>query len=256
MLSRLFRSARPPALAFLALLFSVAAFAADQAAAAPGGAAAWVALHGPVIAAMLVALLPSVITGLTNFPQAGEATAVLKIVFSFLSLLTHKDAPGTFKLPLTPHADPSDAAPAAGPPGNADLRFLGILTLSAAGVVVFFAACSLWRPTLKADEVDCAEEAVAAAAEKAVPGVAAAVMSEGDGWEAELAAREAGVGLEAAVCAATALIKDFAPACDVNGPSNPTVDLKRTAVWRARTYVAKAAKHPAPTVAAAAWMAP
>lgn len=60
--------------------------------------------YGPYIGA---AVVPTIITGLTISPKtAGAAPWVqkiwdgLKMVLDFLSVLTHKDKPGTFQLPL------------------------------------------------------------------------------------------------------------------------------------------------------------
>src|SRR5690349_24545766 len=60
--------------------------------------------YGPWIGA---ALLPAIITGLTLSPKTEGAAGVvqkvwngIKMVMDFLSVLSHKDKPGTFQLPL------------------------------------------------------------------------------------------------------------------------------------------------------------
>ncbi len=56
---------------------------------------------------MTVAMIPTVIAGLTISPKTKPATTwvtkswdVVKMIMGFLSVLTHKDQPGTFQLPL------------------------------------------------------------------------------------------------------------------------------------------------------------
>jgi hypothetical protein len=73
---------------------------------------AWALAHGPAIAAFLVVVLPSVITGLSSYPRAGDGViGVFKVLLSVASWVTHHDSPGTFKvplsLPLPPGAKPS-----------------------------------------------------------------------------------------------------------------------------------------------------
>jgi len=54
-----------------------------------------------VIPWVLGVLLPSIIVGLTNAPQQKNIWGVLKIVLERISILTHRDSPGTLKLPGT-----------------------------------------------------------------------------------------------------------------------------------------------------------
>lgn len=56
---------------------------------------------GNVILTILFAALPSVIVGLTPNPKAAGVVKALSFALQLLSILTHKDAPGTFKLPMT-----------------------------------------------------------------------------------------------------------------------------------------------------------
>ncbi len=66
--------------------------------------AAFWASYGPWIGA---AIIPTIITGLTMSPKTAKAGPWvqkvwdgIKMVMDFLSVLTHKDKPGTFQLPL------------------------------------------------------------------------------------------------------------------------------------------------------------
>lgn len=68
---------------------------------------AWVVAHGPAICAFLVVVLPTVITGLSKYPRAGDGLlGLLKLILSLASFVTHQDSPGTFKLPLIPPSRP------------------------------------------------------------------------------------------------------------------------------------------------------
>src|SRR3954471_18220926 len=63
---------------------------------------AWALAHGPAIAAFLVVVLPSVITGLSSYPRAGDGViGLFKVMLSVASWVTHHDSPGTFKVPLS-----------------------------------------------------------------------------------------------------------------------------------------------------------
>lgn len=55
--------------------------------------------HWPTVLALVVALAPSVVTGLTNY-RTGGALGVASAVLDRLSVLTHRDAPGTLKPPV------------------------------------------------------------------------------------------------------------------------------------------------------------
>lgn len=63
---------------------------------------AWALAHGPAVAAFLVVVLPSVITGLSSYPRAGDGViGLFKVLLSVASWVTHHDSPGTFKAPLS-----------------------------------------------------------------------------------------------------------------------------------------------------------
>lgn len=54
-----------------------------------------------LILKIVAACLPSIIVGLTNVPKAVGVVKWLNFALQLLSILTHKDQEGTFKLPLT-----------------------------------------------------------------------------------------------------------------------------------------------------------
>lgn len=49
---------------------------------------------------IVYALIPSLITGLSDAPAAAGVVKWLKLAFQVLSVVTHNDQPGTFKLPF------------------------------------------------------------------------------------------------------------------------------------------------------------
>lgn len=62
---------------------------------------AFACAHGPAIAIFLLAALPTLITGLSSYPRASGFVDFLKVLLNLLSLVSHRDSPGTFKAPLT-----------------------------------------------------------------------------------------------------------------------------------------------------------
>jgi hypothetical protein len=57
--------------------------------------------HGPAGVTLLLVLIPSLITGLSEYPKAASFVSFLKVLLNLLSVLSHRDSPGTFKLPFT-----------------------------------------------------------------------------------------------------------------------------------------------------------
>lgn len=99
---------------------------------------AWAVAHGPAVAAFLVLVLPSVITGLSKYPRAGDGLlGFLKVLFSFASWVTHHDSPGTFKLPLSlPEAPPTGRTVDLDPPPRGFVRLPVLLGLALAALTL------------------------------------------------------------------------------------------------------------------------
>ena len=73
--------------------------------------AAW-----PIWAPIVAVLLASLVTRLTPYPRAAGVVTALRVVLDVLSVLTHRDSPGTWQLPLVQRsAPPPGTAPAAAP---------------------------------------------------------------------------------------------------------------------------------------------
>ena len=70
---------------------------------------AFLTAHWGAILSVVLALLPTIITGLGAFPTLAK---VLGWLFDMLSVAAHKDAQGSLKLPLT-----TSKFPPAGTPG-------------------------------------------------------------------------------------------------------------------------------------------
>jgi hypothetical protein len=70
----------------------------------------WLAQNWPMILTLLLLLLPTLITGLTQYPQAAGAVKVLQVVLGLLSVVPHANSPGSLKLPMWPSKVPVDTA--------------------------------------------------------------------------------------------------------------------------------------------------
>jgi hypothetical protein len=69
-------------------------------------AAVWYAYFIAHVAPILLAsTIPSLLVALTPYPKAGKFLKALSVIGQMLSFLTHKDAPGTLKAPLTAKLD-------------------------------------------------------------------------------------------------------------------------------------------------------
>ncbi len=99
---------------------------------------------------LVVAGIPSLITALTKYPQAGGVVKALQTILDLLSALTHKDSPGTLKLPLSvstpPMIEQDAAAPARStqPHGRVDVSLLLALSgfLIALGIALVMSGCA------------------------------------------------------------------------------------------------------------------
>lgn len=68
--------------------------------------------HWPAILTVLLIVLPSIATGLSKYPKTKGVGAAIKVLLDRLSVLSHADAAGTFKHPLTRSKKPPVAKPA------------------------------------------------------------------------------------------------------------------------------------------------
>lgn len=72
---------------------------------APSKFKAWVKANQDWLL-ILAVLLPSLITALAKYPKAKGLVAALQILLDLFSVLTHRDSPGTLKVPLLTRSQP------------------------------------------------------------------------------------------------------------------------------------------------------
>lgn len=217
----------------------------------------WFAAHQSVLVPLALLLLPSLITGLSTHPEPWTAplVAALQFIFDRLSLVTHANSPGTFKLPLT-GSQPEASSPQR---GYLSLRSAAVL-LVACSLILGVAGCAamhkLFGPSIGQDEIDCGETAVKDFAKKMAPDASACLTSLGD-WSGCLAKVEADaalaggeVAVSGIVCSVAVLVRDFelarsapAAACaSADRSCAPSPNIAPLAAMRGRSYLA-AHKH-------------
>lgn len=182
--------------------------------------------------AAIVGLVFNLITGLTNVPRIGaaatwllKALAVARKIIHFLSVVTHADEEGTFKLPLTK--------------GNtADTSKIGTLILLAFLPVAVTASCAWFTSTAKkagAVLIDCGEKALAEEVTNLLPAVVAILTGNAADWSAQLMALE-WVGEHAVACAVKEFVPGQAPTPPDAGPG-PSKASPTPAAERAQAYI-------------------
>lgn len=88
----------------------------------------------PIWAPILTVVIASLVTRLTPYPKAGGVVTALRVVLDVLSVLTHKDSPGTFQLPVVQRSQPPEGKlelpPPSVPPVVALLALLALPRLA------------------------------------------------------------------------------------------------------------------------------
>lgn len=95
---------------------------------------------------LLVTAIPSLLVALTPYPKAGGFLKALSVFAQLLSILTHRDSPGTLKMPLTATFGKTEE-PTTARPSSSSLRALlplAFLALSISGCATF-GACELGK---------------------------------------------------------------------------------------------------------------
>jgi hypothetical protein len=198
------------------------------------------------------ALIPTLIVGLSKSPQTQGAVAWLKYVLQFLSFLTPRDTPGTFKLPLkavTPvpnelptkeefkasmirakmrtDSDKTDVDP---PPGALLILLIGSLAFSPA-----LSGCS-WVTSIgkgsKDGVINCSVESVMSGAANLIATVRAIVTGGAVNWAEQLDALKE-MGEDALACAlyvvGDQLQQESVPPTDAAGDSPSKQKARATA---------------------------
>lgn len=62
-------------------------------------AGAWMAANWPWVLPLAIVVLSSLATGLSKYPRAGGVVTALRVVLDVLSVVTHKDSPGSLSVP-------------------------------------------------------------------------------------------------------------------------------------------------------------
>jgi len=107
---------------------------------------------------MLVTAIPSLVVALTPYPKAKGFLRALSYVAQFLSFLTHRDSPGTLKLPFVPVFEDKEEPKYQLPPGSSARALLPLAFLAFASI----SGCATTK-TLFADEASkCGAKAAAA----------------------------------------------------------------------------------------------
>jgi hypothetical protein len=154
------------------------------------------------------ALLPTLIVGLSKSPKTRGVADVLKYILQFLSVATPKDAPGTFKLPLTAPAKlppkTDGGVSRLGPPAAVVLIvfLLGKLLFVSVGSGAV-AGCS-WLANIgkgsEAGVINCASETLMANAGNLFATVKAILTGGAVNWKEQLDALK-NMGEDALACA-------------------------------------------------------
>ncbi len=198
------------------------------------------------------ALIPTLIVGLSQSPKTQGAVAWLKYVLQFLSFVTPKDVPGTFKLPLTPASQhpatlptkeeykmtvakmnsPKATEKASGgtPPTAMVVLLIGLL-----GSQLGLNGCS-WVTSIgkgsKDGVVNCGVEAVMSNAANLITTVRAILTGGAVNWQEQLDALKA-MGEDALACAlyvvGDQLLKESVPPTDTVGDSPTKQKMRATA---------------------------
>lgn len=178
------------------------------------------------------AVIPTIITGLTLSPKTAKAAGWvpkiwdgIKRVMDFLSVLTHKDKPGTFQLPLKANKlleKKTDAGPAAG-------LILVVLISSQASCG---ALSSATKDEVKRQVFDCAMESAQSKARPLVLTMLGVLTGASDDtWKKQTKTLAKEFGTEAVACATRyAMEKITNPVQSEEDPEQ----LKLTAVARMR----------------------
>lgn len=136
------------------------------------------------LAPTIVVVLSSIITGLTNFPKVKGVLQVLLNIVERLSVTTHSDAPGTFKMLLMKGKRPG--ATASGTMGKVAALLPFIVFFSA------FSGCYCWEPAHAQEPkcvvlrqvVSCSQDSIKTLAIGAIANLAAMVTSANPDWKA------------------------------------------------------------------------
>jgi uncharacterized membrane protein YqaE (UPF0057 family) len=183
----------------------------------------WFNAHKAMIAAyiaMLLPLLATLATGLSNYPKE---QSFVRALLDLLSFSTHKDSPDSLKLPLlmrsrppsstksgviTPPLPPAAVVLFLGGFGKAVLNIAVMLTLL--GYLISLSSCCYFKGTCKAQDIgqaliDCTTQSLSQEMIDIMPAVIAVLESGSPDWAEQLAALEKN-GEDAIICVVSKLV--------------------------------------------------
>lgn len=179
------------------------------------------------------ALVPTIITGLSLSPSTEKAGPWvqkiwdgIKMVMNFLSVLTHKDKPGTFQLPMKAGAllpkKPGDGG------GAAALILVAVFASSQVG-------CSWWQKNggdVKKAAISCAKDSIQSSAGGLMNTMVGILTgASDDSWRKQTSALAKSFGQDAVACATRLAMEKISN--PVQSEADPAM-LKATATARAR----------------------
>lgn len=195
---------------------------------------------------LLVVAIPSILTGLSRFPQAQGFVAKVRKVLDFLSFLTPKDSEGTFKLPLKFSKPPAKMlTDARQPPKDGPGCAASILILIAsAAFTLSQASCASWINSdtgkkIRADVIDCGVEAIRTQAAHLLPAIKAIVSTGAVNWKDQVGAFAKEIGRDATACSLHAAAADLEQAGMVPEGEGPGASPEK---MRARATAVRGAK--------------
>ncbi len=203
-----------------------------------------------------LALIPTIITGLSLSPKTRDvATSMQKVwdgikkMLDLLSLATHKDSPGTFKLPLKrsplppdkavepEQSTPDDPNPPQPPPPPAMLTLLIALSVSSTG-------CSWLRgdtaTKIKEDIIDCTIAAVESGSRNLLATVLSILTGGSPNWKDQLEAFTKEFGRDAVGCALVLASQELMKAVPLTSEGKEPDMVTKTAqegVVKASSYI-------------------
>lgn len=202
-------------------------------------------------APILLAILPSLIVGFSKSPKTQKIGDVLKWVLQFLSVVTPKDEPGTFKMPLKavrplpPKAPEPDTGSTNGPsyPQKVAVGLLVIGMLSS-GPAVGLSGCATFK-NAEGGVVDCGIASIRSDSASLIPTIYAILTGGAVNWAQQLDSLKS-LGEDALACALAVvgqqLQNDSTPQVDPS--AGPAVALKANEkAAKAKAGLSKAQKY-------------
>lgn len=186
-----------------------------------------------------LAVLPTLIVGLSSSPKTRGVADILKYVLQFLSIVTPKDTAGTFKMPLTAPAKlppkKEDKTSSTGPIGGAAAALLLVVFSLSSGTPLAVTGCATGGSFVQDSKdgiVHCGIEAIASDSANLISTVYAILTGGAVNWSQQLDALKS-LGEDALSCALMVvgqrLQQESVPPVDTLGDSPVKMKMRATA---------------------------